>query len=87
MRDSGDTLDFEGPPFAPNHGGFHFRTNAKAISKGLTFRPLAVTALDTLEWNKTRSPEDRQAQIDGKLNGLAPAREAEVLAAWKAKPR
>jgi 2'-hydroxyisoflavone reductase len=78
------------PVWVDPHGsgaGFHFRMNAKAISKGLTFRPLAVTALDTLEWNKTRSPEDRQAQIDGKLNGLAPAREVEVLVAWKARPR
>jgi 2'-hydroxyisoflavone reductase len=78
------------PVWVDPHGsgaGFHFRMNAKAISKGLTFRPLAVTALDTLEWNKTRSPEDRQAQIDGKLNGLSPAREVEVLVAWKARPR
>jgi 2'-hydroxyisoflavone reductase len=78
------------PVWVNPHGdgaGFHFRTNAKAISKGLTFRPLAETALDTLEWNKTRPPEARQAQIDGKLNGLAPAREVEVLAAWKARTR
>ena len=78
------------PVWIDPHGetaGFHFRSNAKAVSKGLTFRPLAVTALDTLEWNKARSPEERQSQIDGKLNGLAPAREAEVLAAWKARPR
>jgi 2'-hydroxyisoflavone reductase len=68
------------------YAGFHFRSNAKAVAKGLTFRPLAVTALDTIEWNKTRSPEARQAQLDGKLNGLSPAREAEVLAAWKARP-
>ena len=78
------------PVWIDPHGdaaGFHFRSNAKAVSKGLTFRPLAETALDTLEWNKTRSPEEREAQIGGKLNGLAPAREAEVLAAWKARPR
>jgi 2'-hydroxyisoflavone reductase len=78
------------PVWVDPHGdgaGFHFRSNAKAVSKGLIFRPLAVTALDTLEWNKTRSPEEREAQISGKLNGLAPAREAEVLAAWKARPR
>ena len=78
------------PVWVDPHGdsaGFHFRSNAKAISKGLTFRPLAETALDTLEWNKTRSPEDRQRQIDGQINGLAPAREAEVLAAWKARAR
>ncbi len=78
------------PVWVPPTGelaGFHFRSNAAAIAKGLTFRPLAVTALDTLEWNKTRSAEARQAQLEGKLNGLSPAREAEVLAAWKARPR
>jgi len=78
------------PVWVDPHGdgaGFHFRSNAKAVSKGLTFRPLAVTALDTLEWNKTRPPEARQAQLEGKLSGLPAAREAEVLAAWKARPR
>jgi 2'-hydroxyisoflavone reductase len=78
------------PVWVDPHGdgaGFHFRSIAKAVSKGLTFRPLAVTALDTLEWNNTRPPEARQALIDGKINGLAPAREAEVLAAWKSRPR
>ena len=78
------------PVWIDPHGdgaGFHFRSNAKAVSKGLTFQPLAVTALDTLEWNKTRSPEARQAQLEGKLSGLSPAREAEVLAAWKARSR
>lgn len=74
-------------PPAGEMAGFHFRSNAKAVAKGLTFRPLAVTALDTIEWNKTRSPEARQAQLEGKFNGLAAAREAEVLAAWKARPR
>jgi 2'-hydroxyisoflavone reductase len=78
------------PVWVDPHGdgaGFHFRSNARAVSKGLTFRPLAVTALDTLEWHRTRSPEARQALVEGKLNGLSPAREAEVLAAWKARPR
>ena len=78
------------PVWVDPHGdsaGFHFRSNAKAVSKGLTFRPLAVTALDTLEWNKLRPPEARQAQLEGKLSGLSSARETEVLAAWKARPR
>ena len=78
------------PVWVPPTGelaGFHFRSNARAVAKGLTFRPLAVTALDTLAWNQTRTPEARQALVDGKFNGLAPAREAEVLAAWKARPR
>jgi len=50
----------------------------KAISKGLTFRPLADTARDTLTWFKTQSPE-RQAKLKA---GLASEREVEVLAAW-----
>jgi 2'-hydroxyisoflavone reductase len=74
-------------PPAGEYAGFHFRSNARAIAKGLTFRPVAVTALDTIEWHKTRSPEAQQALADGKVNGLARAREAEVLAAWKARPR
>ncbi len=78
------------PVWIDPHGdaaGFHFRANAKAVANGLTFRPLAVTALDTLEWNRTRPEDARQAQLEGKFSGLAPAREAEVLAAWKARPR
>ena len=78
------------PVWVPPTGelaGFHFRSNARAVAKGLKFRPLAVTALDTLEWNKTRTPEAQQGLAEGKLNGLASAREAEVLAAWKARPR
>lgn len=72
-------------PRGEGAAGFHLRSNARAVAKGMTFRPLAVTALDTLEWHKTRSPEARQAMLDGKYNGLSPAREAEALAAWKAR--
>jgi nucleoside-diphosphate-sugar epimerase len=56
------------------------RTNiSRALSKGLTFRPLDETARDTLEWFKSR-PQDRQAHMKA---GITPEREAEVLAAWK----
>ncbi len=51
----------------------------RALSKGLTFRPLAETARDTLAWFKSL-PQDRQAHPKA---GLSPEREAEVLAAWK----
>src|SRR5216110_1597129 len=51
----------------------------RALSKGLTFRPLAETARDTLSWFKSL-PQDRQAHPKA---GLSPEREAEVLAAWK----
>jgi 2'-hydroxyisoflavone reductase len=48
------------------------------LAKGLTFRPLAETALDTLKWFKSQSPE-RQAKLKA---GLTPEREKEVLAEW-----
>jgi 2'-hydroxyisoflavone reductase len=65
--------------------GFMRRNNAKAIAAGLTFRPLAVTAKDTLDWNKTRSEAELKAIAEGSVGGISAAREAEVLAAWKAK--
>jgi len=58
------------------------RTNInRALAKGLTFRPLTETARDTLAWLKSQ-PQDRQSKLRA---GLAPEREAEVLAAWKKK--
>ncbi|MEP6492520.1 MAG: NAD-dependent epimerase/dehydratase family protein [bacterium] len=61
------------------------RSIAKAVAAGLTFRTLAVTAKDTLEYNKTRSAAELQSQAEGKRFGLSAQREAEVLAAWKVK--
>jgi 2'-hydroxyisoflavone reductase len=58
------------------------RTNiSRALSKGLTFRPLDITARDTLAWFKSLPPE-RQSHPKA---GLSPERETEVLAAWKKK--
>src|SRR5437762_7782316 len=58
------------------------RTNiSRALSKGLMFRLLDVTARDTLAWFKSLPP-DRQSHPKA---GLSPEREAEVLAAWKKK--
>jgi 2'-hydroxyisoflavone reductase len=55
------------------------RTNiSRALSKGLTFRPLDVTARDTLAWFKSL-PQERQSHPKA---GLSAEREAEVLAAW-----
>jgi 2'-hydroxyisoflavone reductase len=51
----------------------------RALTKGLTFRSLDVTARDTLAWFKSL-PQDRQSKLRA---GLAPERESEVLAAWK----
>jgi 2'-hydroxyisoflavone reductase len=56
------------------------RTNiSRALSKRLTFRPLEITARDTLAWFKSL-PQDRQSKMRA---GLTPERESEVLAAWK----
>jgi 2'-hydroxyisoflavone reductase len=55
------------------------RTNiSRALSKGLTFRPLDVTARDTLTWFKSL-PQERQSHPKA---GLSPQREVEVLTAW-----
>ncbi len=50
---------------------------AKAIAKGLTFRPLATTARDTLAWFKSQPAERQKLKA-----GITAEREAEVLAAW-----
>ena len=44
---------------------------SRALDAGLTFRPLAETVRDVPEWTATA--------------GLAPEREAELLAAWHAR--
>jgi 2'-hydroxyisoflavone reductase len=51
----------------------------RALGKGLTFRPLADTARDTLAWFKSL-PQDRQSHLKA---GVTPEREAEVLTNWK----
>ena len=71
------------PVWIPNQGetaGFHHRSIAKALKAGLTFRPLPLTAGDTLAWFKAQPPE-RQAKLK---SGLTPERETALLAQWKA---
>jgi 2'-hydroxyisoflavone reductase len=53
----------------------------KAKRAGLTYRPLAVTAADTVRW-WNGLPEDRRAAPRA---GLPADRETEVLAAWHEK--
>ena len=71
------------PPY-DRTAGYQRRSAAKALAKGLTFRPLAVTAKDTLDWHKSRPQKEQDATLNGEINGLAMTRETEVLAAWKA---
>jgi 2'-hydroxyisoflavone reductase len=72
------------PVWIPPRGdtaGFMRRSIDKALKAGLTFRPLADTARDTLTFYHAQS-EERQAALRA---GLAPAREKEVLALWHAR--
>jgi 2'-hydroxyisoflavone reductase len=72
------------PVWVPGQGdtaGFARRDIGRALAAGLTFRPLATTATETLAWFKQQPPE-RQAKLRA---GLAPEREAALLAAWKAR--
>jgi 2'-hydroxyisoflavone reductase len=71
------------PPY-DRTAGYQRRDASKAIAHGLTFRPLAVTARDTLDWHKIRPAEEQAATLKGAINGLDMAKEAEVLAAWRA---
>ncbi len=57
--------------------------NARAIAKGLKFRPLAQTTHATIRWFKTL-PAERQANLKA---GMSMEREAEVLAAWHAREK
>jgi 2'-hydroxyisoflavone reductase len=65
------------PPI-PGREGFARFDLTPEVESGLTFRPLAVTAKDTLDFHFSRPPE-RQAELRA---GVSAEREAEVLAAW-----
>lgn len=65
------------PVWAGDDLGMAETSNRRAVAKGLTFRPLAETARDTLAWFKAQTPE-RQAKLKA---GIVAEREAEVLTA------
>jgi nucleoside-diphosphate-sugar epimerase len=67
------------PVWTGDESGMARTSITRALGKGLTFRPLAETARDTLAWFKSQ-PQDRQSKLRA---GLTPEREAEVLAAWR----
>ena len=52
----------------------------RAVAAGLTFRPLSVTARDTITWDATRPAEQRE----NRRFGMSREREREVLDAWHA---
>jgi 2'-hydroxyisoflavone reductase len=72
------------PAWVPGQGefaGFARASHTRAMAAGLTFRPLATTAADTLQWIRAQ-PEARRAKLRA---GLSAEREAAVLAAWHAR--
>lgn len=62
---------------AGDAGLFHVE-NGRAVAAGVVFRPVAETARDTLAADLAEPAEERKG-------GLAPEREAELLAAWDAE--
>ncbi len=65
-------------PPSGEEGGLGQISIQRALDKGLTFRPLAVTARDTVAWFRAQPKARQKLQA-----GITPEREAEVLAAWK----
>lgn len=54
---------------------------SRARAAGLTYRPMAVTARDTLAWYESLSPEARATPP----MAISPEKEVAVLAAWRAR--
>lgn len=52
---------------------------ARAVETGLVFRPVSVSAADTLEWLRGGRPEPDIA------SGISPERQRELLSAWHAE--
>lgn len=63
--------------------GFGTMSNARAVAAGLTFRPIADTAKDTLAWLANlptdMTPEQKKRAAS---SGISRDKEANVLAAW-----
>ncbi len=74
-------------PSEKDNDGWSRVSIARALSKGLTFRPLADTARATLDWHETRPAADQSIPrpTTPAGAGLSPDREAAVLTAWKAR--
>ena len=69
------------PCWMPAEGdrlGFQRFDLSKPLAAGLTYRSLAVTAFDTLEWYKSL-PSERTTELKA---GIKASREIEVLMEW-----
>jgi 2'-hydroxyisoflavone reductase len=70
-------------PPSPGREGFARFDLTPEVERGFKFRPLAVTAKETLDYHFSR-PLERQQELRA---GISAEREAEVLAAWHATNR
>jgi 2'-hydroxyisoflavone reductase len=68
-------------PAEGDYAGFGRISTARAHAIGLRTRPLDATVGDTLAFWRSLATERRASP----KAGIAPAREAEVLAAWHAR--
>jgi 2'-hydroxyisoflavone reductase len=66
-------------PAEGNRIGFQRFDLSKPLEYGITYRPLAVTARDTLEFHNARTPERRE----NLRAGIGYEREQDVLRAWR----
>lgn len=93
LLDAGVEPWSELPLWLPEEGGEDYRFRyfqrvgfAKALEAGLTFRPLAETIRDTIEWDESRGgagPAEGKAGVASPDKTLRPERERELLAAWR----
>jgi 2'-hydroxyisoflavone reductase len=79
-------------PPAPDNAGFSRVSIQRALDNGLTFRPLAVTARDTLDWFRSLPGlpwyRDMTPQQQARIGGVFTAeRESAALQALHARPR
>lgn len=61
----------------PDYAGYNQYNVDKAVAAGLAFRPVGVTARDTVDWYNSLTEEERPGS-----RHPTPEKEAEVLAAW-----
>jgi 2'-hydroxyisoflavone reductase len=64
----------------PETAGFSAFDGSKSLAAGLTLRPLADTARDTLSWWKARPAEEQSLRT-----GPSPEKEAAILDDWRAR--
>ena len=84
LEEQGVSMWSDLPAWVPGSGemaGFARVSIARALGTGLTFRPLAVTAADTLTYFNSLPPE-RRAKLHAGINA---EREAAALKAWHAR--